>query len=156
MSKRPSGPPPGSDGLSDEEGGIALEFALLAPALLFLLIGIAAVALYFAIYVGLVHATTEGARASVGGLGPADRNAAAVARVQDIFSGYGPLLSWENTQVTTGVGPSTGTYAVTVSYAPGDLGLSGFFNLWSALAGTSRSGPATISYTVTVANGGYS
>ncbi len=141
--------------LKGDSGVVALEFALTAPLLLLLVLGTMAFAIHFAILVGVIHAASEGARASIGGLGASDRQSLAIARVQQIFTSYGPLMTPDKATVNAQPGATSGTYAVTVNYDSGSLGIDSFVNLWSHLDGHATPPPSQISYTATVGDGGY-
>ena len=99
-----------------EQGLAALEFALLAPALLMLVFAVVLYPFYFAALMGVRHAAIEGARAAVAGLSTAERTALAQDRAQAMISGYGTLLAAGGGPVVTAVPDATGTFRVRVSY----------------------------------------
>jgi len=99
-----------------EQGLAALEFALLAPALLMLVFAVVLYSFYFAALMGVRHAAIEGARAAVAGLSTAERTALAQDRAQAVISGYGTLLAAGGGPVVTAVADATGTFRVRVSY----------------------------------------
>ncbi|MEV5035150.1 TadE/TadG family type IV pilus assembly protein [Sphingobium sp. LMC3-1-1.1] len=99
-----------------EQGLAALEFALLAPALLMLVFAVVLYSFYFAALMGVRHAAIEGARAAVAGLSTAERTALAQDRAQAMISGYGTLLAAGGGPVVTAVPDATGTFRVRVSY----------------------------------------
>ena len=99
-----------------EQGLAALEFALLAPALLMLVFAVVLYSFYFAALMGVRHAAIEGARAAVAGLSTAERTALAQDRAQAVISGYGTLLAAGGGPVVTAVPDATGTFRVRVSY----------------------------------------
>lgn len=140
---------------ADERGAVALEFALVAPAFLLLVLATMVFAIYFATVVAVVHGSAEGARASVGGLDATDRAALARARVTDIFTAYQPLLNPARVTTTAEAGTTPGTFKVKVSYPLSDFEFGGFYRLMSFVTGGGPAAPTTISNTVTVANGGY-
>ncbi|WP_022681868.1 TadE/TadG family type IV pilus assembly protein [Sphingobium bisphenolivorans] len=100
--------------LACEGGMAALEFALLAPALLTLIFAIVIYSLYFSALLGVRHAAMEGARAAVAGLSTADRTALAQSRASAVMEAYGALLG-SATPVISAAPDATGTFRVRVS-----------------------------------------
>ena len=96
-------------------GMAALEFAFLAPALLMLVFGVIVYSLYFTAVLGVRQAASEGARAAMAGLSPAERASLAEARAAAVFANYGSLLSG-HTPTVTAAPDGTGVFRVTVSY----------------------------------------
>ncbi|HWK36264.1 TadE/TadG family type IV pilus assembly protein [Sphingomonas sp.] len=143
--------------LAASEGAVALEFALVAPFFLLLLFGTMIFAIYFATFVAVIHGAAEGARASIGGFTNAERGQLAQARVAALIAGYRPLLDPARVTVTTQAttSGSTPAYRVSVAYPVSDFGFGWFFSFLNAVGGGSASAPQTVSYAVTVANGGY-
>lgn len=136
---------------------VAVEFALVAPLFLLLVFGTMIFALYFATFVAVIHGASEGARASVAGLSDAERAEMANSRVQLVFQSYRPLLNPARATVTTravlaGTSPA---YRVSVSYPISDFGFDWFFQFMNAVGGSSGGAPQTVSYSVTIGNGGY-
>jgi Flp pilus assembly protein TadG len=130
------------------EGGMAaVEFALVAPLLLALAFGIVVFSLYLAAWIGVVHAAAEGARASVAGMGEAERETLANARVQAVVSGYAPLLDTAKVVVAYPAA-AAGYFSVSVTYPVAELGLAAY----SALAPVPSLSPTR---TATVTVGGY-
>jgi Flp pilus assembly protein TadG len=127
----------------------AVEFALLAPALLMLIFAIIIYSLYFAAYMGVRQATMEGARAAVTGMSDAERSQLATAQITAVMQGYGALMGANATpQITAQTGPAAGLFQVTVKYDISGsplLGYAAFLPMPSS----------TIAYQVTVANGSY-
>jgi Flp pilus assembly protein TadG len=138
------------DFLKGDSGVVALEFALTAPVLLLLVLGTMAFAIQFGVLVGVIHAASEGARASIGGLGSGDRAQLANARVQQIFQSYGPLMNPDNVTVTTT--DSAGTYAVKIDYRIDTLGLDKYTHF---MIGGGQVSGGHIIYTAIVGDGGY-
>ncbi|UZW57208.1 pilus assembly protein [Sphingobium sp. JS3065] len=97
-------------------GLAALEFALLAPALLMLVFAIVLYSFYFAALMGVRQAAVEGARAAVAGLSAAEREALARSRAQAVIDGYGTLLAAGGGPVIAAAPDATGTFRVRVSY----------------------------------------
>lgn len=143
--------------LSATEGAVALEFALVAPLFLLLVFGTMIFALYFATFVAVIHGSAEGARASIGGFTDAERSQLARNRVATLLTGYQPLLSPARATVTTQAVTSGGrpAYRVAVAYPIGDFGFGWFYTFLNSVGGDGQSAPQTVSYSVTVANGGY-
>lgn len=142
----------------EDEGAVALEFALVAPLLLLLVFAAMTFALYFAALVAVAHAATEGARATIGGLSPMEREQLAGARVRQIFEGYAPLLDPEAVEVSASAaaGPSS---RIEVSYPVAALPLTPFSRLMASVTGGSGGADdseGAIRRVVTIANGGYS
>lgn len=138
------------------KGAVAVEFALVAPVFLLLVLGTMVFAIYFATFVAVIHGASEGARASIGGLSNAERATLARNRVTFLFEGYRPLLDPARATVSTRATTSgTPSYRVSVSYPVSDFGFDWFFGFMNAVGGTSQNAPTTVSYAVTVANGGY-
>jgi len=102
--------------LACEQGLAALEFALLAPALLMLVFAIVLYSFYFAALMGVRHAAVEGARAAVAGLSTTERTSLAQSRAQAVINGYGTLLAAGGGPVITTGADATGTFRVRVSY----------------------------------------
>ncbi len=103
--------------LTCERGMAALEFVLLAPALLMLAFAIIVNSFYFSAQMGIRHAASEAARAATAGLGSAERTSLATSKAQAVLASYGSLLSANGVHptVTAGV-DGTGSFKVEVSY----------------------------------------
>ncbi|WP_313804540.1 TadE/TadG family type IV pilus assembly protein [Sphingobium sp.] len=107
----------GARRLADCERGLAaLEFALLAPALLMLVFAVVLYSFYFAALMGVRHAAVEGARAAVAGLSTTERASLAQGRAQAVINGYGTLLASGGGPVITAAADATGTFRVRISY----------------------------------------
>lgn len=103
--------------LKCDQGMAALEFALLAPALLSLAFSIIIYSLYFTAQIGIRQAAAEGARAAVAGLSTAERVSLAQSRAQAVLNNYGSLLRGNSApRITAAAGPTRGTFQVQVSY----------------------------------------
>lgn len=76
----------------NEDGTAAVEFALVLPVFLVLLLGIIAYGIYFAAAHSTAQLAADAARASVAGRSDADRATRAKANVASNISGYGMLL----------------------------------------------------------------
>jgi len=136
---------------ADRRGATSLEFALVLPIFLLLLLGIIVYGQYFAIRIAVVHAASEGARASVMGLDEAERHDNATTRVSQVMTGYAPLVTVtaSNPQTTAAsTSDGSGVFKVTVAYTIPSVG---FVNLSSLVP----SPDGRISYTATASYGGY-
>lgn len=96
-------------------GMAALEFVFLAPALLMLVFGIIVYSLYFTAVMGVRQAASEGARAAMAGLSPAERAALAQQRAGEVLANYGSLLGGSTPSVVAAP-DGTGVFRVTVRY----------------------------------------
>lgn len=144
--------------LRGEDGGaVAVEFAILAPIFLMLAVAVMVFAVYFTTLIGVIHSANEGARASVRGVTTADRQARALARIQQISptcmaasSSSGPCtVSFIATPA------ADQTFSVRVSYRVSDFNFGWFYDLFSLATDASLSQPSNIGYTATIGNGGY-
>lgn len=142
--------------LAASEGAVALEFALVAPLFLLLVFGTMIFAIYFATFVAVIHGSAEGARASIGGFTDAERSQLARDRVMALLTGYQPLLNPARATVTVQPALSGGRpgYRVSVAYPVSEFGFGWFYRLIASVGGNGNA-PTTVSYAVTVANGGY-
>nr|WP_047167909.1 TadE/TadG family type IV pilus assembly protein [Sphingomonas sp. Y57] len=130
-------------------GAAAIEFALIAPALIMLMFAILVYSTYFATYIGVRQAAAEGARAALAGLSTSERTTLATARAQQVLAEYGLMLS-TGTQpdIRAGVGTS-GSFEVKISY---DISGSPIMRYGAILPLPN----ATITSSVIVGNGSYS
>ncbi|HWJ71524.1 MAG TPA: TadE/TadG family type IV pilus assembly protein [Sphingobium sp.] len=135
--------------LTCERGIAALEFILIAPALLMIAFAIIVYSFYFSVDMGLRHAASEGARAATAGLGSVERANLARARAQAVVQNYGSLLMAGGAgPVITTVPDGVSTFKVEVSYNMANspiMRFAGFLPLPSP----------TITATAVVTNGGY-
>lgn len=139
-----------------EDGVVAVEFALLSPLFLALILGTMVMSLYFATAIAVSHAATEGARASVRGVSTASRGSLAQARVTTILTAYQPLIAPASAVVTSAPGATASTFQVTVAYPLTDGNLAWFYRVLAYATGTGvQSAPASITRTVVIGNGGY-
>jgi Flp pilus assembly protein TadG len=129
-------------------GLAAVEFALLAPALLMLIFAIIIYSLYFAAYMGVRQATMEGARAAVTGMSTSERSQLAIAQATTVLSGYGALMGTSVPPVITAQEQGAGLFQVTVRY---DISSSPLLRYGAFLPMPG----STITCQVTVANGSY-
>ena len=132
-----------------ERGMAALEFVLLAPALLMLAFAIIVYSFYFSAQMGIRHAASEAARAATAGLGSAERASLATSRAQTVIASYGSLLSSGGSapSVTTSADGS-GSFKVQISY---DMSASPIMRY----AGFLPMPASTITASAVVTNGSY-
>lgn len=131
----------------DDRGAAALEFAIVAPVFLMIVFGIVVLAIYLSAWLGVSHAASEGARASVAGLTEAERESLAESRIDAVISGYSPLLDPAKVQVDY-PSAATGLFSVKVTYPLAELDLSGYAPVVPIPA-------VAPSRTATVTTGGY-
>lgn len=131
------------------QGGLAaLEFALIAPALLMLVLAIILYSFWFSALLGVRQAASEGARAAMAGLSTAERVSLAQSRAQAVIDGYGRLLSSGGTARIEASPDGTGMFRVEVRY---DLSGSPLMRY----AGFIPMPSPTLAATVIVTNGSY-
>lgn len=131
----------------DDRGTAAMEFALVFPLFMLVLVAIIDFGQYFAVRMAIVHAATEGARASVAGITEAERQSFASARVREVVGGYAPLVASDDHLSVTAATASAGLFRVDVAYTiPPEALISYGFNPLPA-------GP--VSHSVLVSYGGY-
>lgn len=102
--------------LACDKGMAALEFALIAPALLMLVFAIIIYSFWFSALMGVRHAAAEGARAAMAGLSVAERSTLARDRARAVIDGYGSLLASGSTPQIDAVPDGTGLFKVSVRY----------------------------------------
>lgn len=102
--------------LACDKGMAALEFALIAPALLMLVFAIIIYSFWFSALMGVRHAAAEGARAAMAGMSTVERTALARDRAQAVIDGYGALLSSGSAPQIDAGADGTGMFRVSVSY----------------------------------------
>lgn len=110
-----------------DDGTAAIEFALVLPIFLVLLLGILAYGIYFAAAHGTAQLAAEAARASVAGLTDTERSNIAKATVAKNAASYGMIL--DATKVTVVAAPLAGDateFRVAVSYNAVDLPIWSF------------------------------
>jgi Flp pilus assembly protein TadG len=135
--------------LKCDRGIAALEFVMLAPALLFLVFGIIVYSIYFTASMGVRQAASEGARAAVAGLSTAERMALAQARASEVIANYRSVLGTTAQPVITArAGATTGTFRVDVSYDMSGSPIMRYVNFIPMPSGD-------VQASVTVTNGGY-
>lgn len=129
-------------------GIAALEFALVAPLFLVLVFGIVVYGIYFATWIVVTEAASEGARASLAGLSPVERQSLATNAVNQIFTAYAPLLATKNMTLSFPPTQNANLFSVAIAYDFSGLGFQSLGNVVPL--------PVTRpEITVTVSNGGY-
>lgn len=134
--------------LACQKGMAALEFALIAPALLMLVFAIIIYSFWFSALLGVRHAAAEGARAAMAGLSASERATLARTRAQAVIDGYGTLLSSGGTPDIQAQADGTGLFKVQVRYDMSGSALMRYGN-FIPLPST------TLGATVIVTNGSY-
>jgi Flp pilus assembly protein TadG len=107
----------------DERGAAMLEFALVAPVFLAMMLGIVGYGGYFWRAHTLQQIANDGARAALPGLTAGERQALAVAAVTAEFTSMGGI---DTARVATTVSQTTDTITVAIQY---DGSRDGFLNL---------------------------
>lgn len=110
----------------DGAGNAAVEFALLAPVFLALILGTLVYGLYFGVAHSVQQLASEAARASVPGLTEQERSALARQFVTRALASYG-LLKPDALRVATGFDAADpNLFKVTLTYDASSLGLNLF------------------------------
>ena len=102
--------------IPDRRGSSAVEFAIILPIYLMMLLGIFAYGSYLALVHGIQQITAEAARASVAGLSDAERLSLAKNTINISLSSYPFIQSNELTLRSAATDAATGVFSVTVSY----------------------------------------
>ena len=106
----------------NEDGTAAIEFALVLPVFLVLMLGILAYGIYFAAAHGTAQLAADAARASVAGLNDVERANLAKANVASNVSSYGVLLDASKLTVVAAPLPGDATeFRVAISYDASNL-----------------------------------
>ena len=107
--------------LPDRSGSTAVEFALLCPLYLLLIMGMTAYGIYFGTAHSVQQIAADAARVAVAGLDPLERQQLATGFVQSHAGGY-LFINVDNVTVAVGDDPADRTqFDVTVSYDASDL-----------------------------------
>lgn len=100
---------------ADQRGVSAIEFAIVFPLFLVIVLGI----LVYAIYFGVVHSVqqlaAEAARASVAGISPSERTTLAEQHIQRAIGSY-PLIDGSSLKVAAAPMTDPNLFAVDLSY----------------------------------------
>lgn len=111
----------------NEDGTAAIEFALVLPIFLVLLLGILAYGVYFAAAHSTAQLAADAARASVAGLTETERSTLARANVASNIASYGILLDPSKVTVEAATVPTDTTeFRVAVRYDASDLPIWSF------------------------------
>lgn len=89
----------------DRDGGAAVEFAMVAPIFLLMLIGILAYGLYFGLSHSVEELAAQAARVSIAGLSDSERNALAKSYLAKNAQFY-PLI--DTRRLSVSAGPAAG------------------------------------------------
>lgn len=105
-------------------GASALEFAIVSPVFILILLGLIVYGVYFTVLHGVQQVAAEAARAAIAGLDDGERRALAAARAEAVVETY-PFLQRERMQVEAGSDPADiDLFRVTVRYDASHLGLA--------------------------------
>ena len=102
--------------VADRRGASAVEFAIVMPVYLMMLLGIFAYGSYLALVHGIQQITAEAARASVAGLNDSERLSLARDTIRTSIGSYPFIQSDELTLASAATDAATGVFSVTVSY----------------------------------------
>lgn len=143
--------------ISDESGLAAVEFALVAPVFIMLLLGIVVFGIHFGTWLAVNQAAAEGARASVAGMDLEERRELATDTAEAILAAYGPILGdsgWTVEAKASSADPRLFEVTVTYDQAARNAatGLQGDSEDDDPLVVLPLSNPTA---TATVSNGGY-
>lgn len=134
--------------LRDSSGASAIEFALVAPVLIVLAVGILVYGLYFGTAHSVQQLAADAARASVAGLSDTERTSIAQTHVATNAASY-PLIAPD--KITVAAGPldaDANQFEVTVEYDASELPIFGLDQLVPVPS-------PTIRRTSTIRRGGY-
>jgi Flp pilus assembly protein TadG len=110
----------------DESGVAALEFAIVAPIFIVIMLGILVYGMYFTVAQSVQQLAAEAARAAIGGLSDSERQSLAVARANSQVGTY-PLLMSEHFTVDSGAdSDDPDLFEVRITYDATHLGLGPF------------------------------
>lgn len=102
--------------VADRRGASAVEFAIVMPIYLMMLLGIFAYGSYLALVHGIQQITAEAARASVAGLNDSERLSLAKDTIRTSIGSYPFIQGDELTLTSAATDAATGVFSVTVSY----------------------------------------
>jgi Flp pilus assembly protein TadG len=98
----------------DRRGVAAIEFGMIAPTFILLMLAIFVYGLYFTMQIGVTIAASEGARATVGALASDSPSTIASNAACTVLNAYSPLMTCTGATVTPHV--SGTSVSLTVSY----------------------------------------
>ena len=125
----------------------AVEFAIVAPLFLVILLGIIVYGLYFGTALSVTQIAAESARASVAGLDDTERSDLARTRANQMIAAN-PLIDPDQVDIETSADDTIRTFIVTISYDASSLPIFGF-------SGLIPTPPPTIVRTSTIQRGGF-
>ena len=129
-------------------GTAALEFAIVAPVLLLMSLGMIVFGLYFVYDQVLLDVTASATRASVAGLTAAERDSLARQFISQYVAASSLLKSSDLTVTTNSIGSPPNTYSVTTTYSLQDTAIP-------SLASITSLNVSNITCTYTILFGGY-
>ncbi|MCW5689412.1 MAG: pilus assembly protein [Pseudolabrys sp.] len=133
--------------VADRRGAAAVEFAIIIPVFIMLLIGIFAYGSYLSVVHGVQQLTAEAARASIAGVTDSERVSLAQSNIARNIGGY-PFLAQNDLIVQSAATDGNGTFSVTLRYDAADMFI---FNLPSLIPMPSP----VIVRTAAIQRGGY-
>jgi Flp pilus assembly protein TadG len=132
----------------DGRGAAAVEFAIVSPVLILIMIGMLVYGVYFGAAHSVQQIAADAARASVAGLNDEEREAIALSHVSASAGSY-VFLSADRLVATAGPSPDDANlFVVSVAYDASDLPIFGF----AGLVPVPRS---TIAHSAVIRRGGY-
>ena len=102
--------------IADRRGVSAVEFALVMPVFLFMMLGVFAYGSYLSMVHGIQQLTAEAARAAVGGLTDAERQTIARDNIRINLGAYPFLSATDLSLKSAQTDGATGVFSVTVRY----------------------------------------
>ncbi len=129
-------------------GASAVEFAIVAPLFVVILLGIVIYGLYFGTALGVSQVAAEAARASVAGISPQERSTLATQRAFAVIEDYSFLDEGRMNVTASAKAGEPALFVVTVQYDASNLPIFAFNGL-IPLPGS------TIERTSVVQRGGY-
>jgi Flp pilus assembly protein TadG len=105
------------------DGSAAIEFAIIAPVFLMIVVGVIVYGLYFTVWIAVTQIASEAARAGLAGLTTAEQTSIATTRFNTGLASYAPMLSSSKASLTFPAA-TAGTFAVAVSYDFSSFGFS--------------------------------
>lgn len=105
------------------DGVAAVEFAIIAPLFITILLAIIVYGLYFTVWIAVTQIASEAARAGLAGLTTAEQTSIATTRFNTGLASYAPMLSSSNATLSFPTA-TAGTFAVTVAYDFTSFGFS--------------------------------
>lgn len=129
-------------------GASAVEFALVAPVFILVLVGIAVYGMYFGAALSVSQVAAEAARASVAGISPQERATLATSRALAVAQGSAFIQTDKLTVIAAPTPGDPSLFRVAVTYDASSLPIYAFAGLLPLPA-------TTIQRTSVVARGGF-